>query len=117
MERMRLHSLSFAGYRSFASRSPAAPNRPLGRIELAPLTILIGKNNSGKSTAAKLFHHVLLALGAEGNDPFPMKGMRRSFGERFRDIQHNGDFFRPLDLDLDFESDDGSRTSLVAQLS
>lgn len=113
---MRLQSLAFAGYRSFAARSPAAPGRPLERLQLAPLTILLGKNNSGKSTVARLFHHVLVALGAEGNDPFPMKGGRRPYGTSFRDVQHGGNFFNPLDLDVVLASDDGIQTSLVSQL-
>src|ERR1035437_2277273 len=113
---MRLNSLAFAGYRSFAARSPAAPKRPLERLQLAPLTILLGKNNSGKSTVARLFHHVLVALGAEGNDPFPMKGPRRSYGTSFRDVQHCGNFFNPLDLEIEFAPDDGARTTVVSQL-
>src|ERR1035438_5666062 len=98
---MRLYSLGFAGYRSFAARSPAAPDRPLERLELAPLTVLLGKNNSGKSTVARLLHHVLLALSAEGNDPFPMRGARRSYGTSFRDVQHDGKFFNLLDLEIE----------------
>jgi hypothetical protein len=114
---MRLQSLAFAGYRSFAARSPAAPDRPLERLQLAPLTILLGKNNSGKSTVARLFHHVLLALGADGNDPFPMKSSRRSYGTSFRDIQHEGNFFNPLDLEIELASNDGARTTLISQLT
>jgi len=113
---MRLHSLAFAGYRSFAARSPAAPDRPLERLELAPLTVLLGKNNSGKSTVARLLHHVLLALGADGDDPFPMKGTRHAYGTSFRDVQHGGNFFNPLDLEIEVTSDEGIETKLVSQL-
>ena len=113
---MLLRSLAFSGYRSFAARSPSAPDRPLERLRLAPLTILLGKNNSGKSTVARLFHHVLLALGSDGNDPFPMKGPRGSYGSSFRDIQHGGNFFNPLDLELEFALDDGTTGTLVSQL-
>ena len=112
---MRLHSIAFAGYRSFAARSPAAPDRPLERLQLAPLTILLGKNNSGKSTVARLFHHLLLALGAEGNDPFPMKDTRHTYGTSFRDVQHGRNFFNPLDLEIQFASANGMGT-LVSQL-
>ncbi len=113
---MRLQSLAFAGYRSFAARSPASPDRPLQRLQLAPLTILLGKNNSGKSTAARLLHHVLLALGHEGKDPFPMAGGRETYGESFRDVQHGGSFFNPLDLEVDLSSDEGAQTTFTAQL-
>ena len=113
---MRLRSLAFAGYRSFAARSPAAPDRPLQRLQLAPLTILLGKNNSGKSSAARLLHHVLLALGDEGKDPFPMTGGGETYGETFQDVQHGGAFFNPLDLEVDLSTEEGAQTTLVAQL-
>ena len=114
---MRLLSIRLAGYRSFAARGPSAPERPLQLLQLAPLTILIGKNNSGKSNVARLCHHVLLALGTDGNDPFPMKGNRRSFGASFRDVQHGGNFFNPLDFQLELVSDDGARTTFEARIS
>lgn len=114
---MLLRSLAFAGYRSFAARSPSALDRPLQRCQLAPLTILLGKNNSGKSTVARLFHHVLFAIGAEGSDPFPMKDGRHNFGNRFRDVQHCGNFFNPVDIEVDLEIDHGTRTNLAAQIN
>src|ERR1039458_8869132 len=113
---MRVTSLAFSGYRSFSARRPGAPDRPLERLPLAPLTILIGKNNSGKSTVARLSHHVILALGADGDDPFPMKGSRETYGRSFRDIQHAGNFFNPVDIQVEFKSADGSGYIATAQL-
>lgn len=100
---MHLRSLSFAGYRSFAARSPAAINRPLQELQLAPITVLMGKNNSGKSTVGKLLHHCLLSLSSQGQDPFPMdeKGAPRKYGSSFRDIQHERSFFNPLDFTIE----------------
>jgi len=114
---MRVTSLAFSGYRSFSARSPAAPDRPLERLPLAPLTILIGKNNSGKSTAARLSHHVLLALGSDGDDPFPMKGPREMYGRSFRDIQHAGKIFNPVDIQIEFKSTSGSAYVATAQIA
>lgn len=104
---MRLRSLAFAGYRSFAARSPASPNRPLQRLNLAPLTILLGKNNSGKSTVGRLLHHFLLAMGSDGENPLPLVGRRCTFGSSFRAIQHNEHFFSPLDLEMACTTDTG----------
>jgi hypothetical protein len=92
------------------------PDRPLENLPLAPLTILIGKNNSGKSTAARLSHHILLALAANGDDPFPMQSSGEIYGNSFRDIQHSGNFFNPLDLQIQFNSATGSHHVLEAQL-
>lgn len=113
---LRLRSLAFAGYRSFTARSPAAANRELEVLTLAPLTILLGKNNSGKSTVGRLVHHALLALGADGKDPFPMGDGQRSYGTRFREIQHGGFFFNPLDLKADLYLEDGATAAIEAQL-
>lgn len=113
---MRMLSLSFAGYRSFAARSPAAPSRHLERIRIAPLTILLGRNNGGKSTVARLVHHALAALGADGNDPFPMSSGAHTFGSSFRDIQHGGKFFNPLDLETELQLESGAQIHLAAQL-
>jgi hypothetical protein len=104
---MRIESLSFAGYRSFAARSPGAPSRALENFELAPLTLVLGKNNSGKSTTLKLLHHVLHALASTGPDPFPMRAFGENYGGEFRDIQHANNFFNPLDI----------RVSAVASVS
>lgn len=113
---MRLRSLAFAGYRSFAARNFVASGRPLQRLALAPLTILLGKNNSGKSTVVRLLHHVLLALGDDKKDPFPMSGGGQTYGQTFRDVQHGGRFLNPLDLDVDLTSDEGAQITFAAQL-
>lgn len=113
---MHLQTLSFAGYRSFAARSPAAPDRTLENLHLAPVTILLGKNNSGKSTVARLLRHVLVALGADGPDPFPMSGNGVIFGSSFRDVQHGENFFSPLDLEIALRAEGGRSTSLAVQL-
>jgi len=114
---MFLKQLSFAGYRSFGARTPATPTRVLESISSAPLIVLLGKNNSGKSTVGKLFHHVLLALSANGEDPFPMSDGFLSFGQKFREIQHGENFFSPLDLYLNLQLDDVNSASLKAQLN
>jgi hypothetical protein len=79
--------------------------------------LLLGKNNSGKSTVGKLIHHVLLALSSNSQDPFPMQSEEMSYGASFRDIQHNGNFFSPLDLSMELELEDGLAAKLDIQLN
>jgi hypothetical protein len=45
-----------------------------------------------------------------------MKGPRESYGRSFRDIQHAGQFFNPLDIQVDFKSATGSDYVATAQL-
>lgn len=113
---MQLRSLSFAGYRSFPARGPGFPERPLQSIALAPLTIVLGKNNSGKSTVLKLVQHVLTAVASKGPNPFPMSGARGNYGRSFRDVQHGGYFFNPIDLDVALTSEGSDVSRLVAQI-
>ena len=113
---MQMDSVAFAGYRSFAARNPAFPGRPLQCVPLAPLTILLGKNNSGKSTVARLTQHILTALGSDEPDPFPMSGPKGLYGMSFRDVQHGNHFFNPLDLDISLVSESGNPHRVVAQI-
>lgn len=101
---MQLLNISFAGYRNFAARNFKNLDLPLANIEVAPITILLGKNNSGKSTVLRLIEQTLSALSADGEDPFPMSDDVRKYGKKFREIQHAGIFFNPLDINVRFST-------------
>jgi hypothetical protein len=58
---MRLSALTWNRYRSFKERQ---------RVELAPITIVIGRNGSGKSVISRL--PLLLAGGVSGDSPGPL---------------------------------------------
>jgi hypothetical protein len=45
-----------------------------------------------------------------------MNGPRESFGGSFRDIQHAGNFFNPVDIEVQFNSGDGSANVVTAQI-
>lgn len=89
---MNVKSLKFSGYKSF----PGGDNEPAGSLqtfELAPLTLIFGKNNSGKSAVARLPR--LLLGGLACNDPriLPLEVRGMKYGERFGHLIHGGDFF------------------------
>jgi hypothetical protein len=85
---MKLIEIGFRGYKAYNG-----DDAPLQRLRLAPLTLLFGKNNSGKSAAVRLPR--LLLGGMECNDdrvlPVEVRGL--SYGSRFLDMVHGGDFF------------------------
>ncbi len=91
--------------------------RPLEELRLAPLTILIGKNNAGKSTVGRLIFHAVEMLASEGPDPFPMKGLQGSYGSTFRDVIHGRKFFNPVDVGLKLTNDAGLAMEICAQLA
>lgn len=77
---MRLRSIRFQNYRGFAGREEVA---------LAPLTILIGRNNSGKSTIARLPLLLSRAFAAKATAPLDLAGDAPSLGGSFLDLIHN----------------------------
>lgn len=87
---MRILKIGFHSYKAFneLKESDAAQH-----LDIAPLTLIFGKNNSGKSAVARL--PILLLGGMECNDgrilPIEVRGL--SFGSRFSDIVYGGDFF------------------------
>lgn len=62
-------------------------------LEIAPLTLIFGKNNSGKSTVARL--PLLLLGGIECDDRrlLPLEVKNQVYGASFLDIAAGGDFF------------------------
>ena len=57
---MKLKSISFENYKAFYERQT---------IQLKPITVLIGKNSSGKSSIAKLFTLLENSLMANSDEP------------------------------------------------
>ncbi|MEF8751527.1 MAG: hypothetical protein V5A91_05545 [Candidatus Accumulibacter necessarius] len=85
---MKLIEIGFKGYKAYNGN-----DAPLQCLRLAPLTLVFGKNNSGKSALVRLPR--LLLGGMECNDdrvlPIEVRGL--SYGSRFLDMIHGGDFF------------------------
>lgn len=87
---MIIKLIEFHGYKSYNGSDTDIQFQVL---KLAPLTIIFGKNNSGKSAAVRL--PKLLLGGLECNDdrilPLNVRGL--SYGNSFLDIIHGGAFF------------------------
>lgn len=88
---MKITKIEFQGYKAF---NGDGGDTPFQSLKLAPLTLVFGKNNSGKSAIVRLPR--LLLGGMECNDgrvlPIAVRGL--SYGSGFLDIVHGGDFFR-----------------------
>jgi hypothetical protein len=89
---VELDGIEFKGYKAFPGGGSDGDD--LQRLTIAPLTLIFGKNNSGKSAVVRLPR--LLLGGLECDDerilPLEVRGLR--YGGRFVDIVHGGDFFR-----------------------
>lgn len=100
---MRILSIAFAGYRCFGRSSTRFDPAQMQRLELAPLTLVFGKNNSGKSAVVRLAHLVLAGLQHEGAEPLPLRVGTRRFADQFNQLLHNRSRVQPFDLQVELE--------------
>ena len=59
-------------------------------LELRPITLLIGKNSSGKTSLCKLLPLLENATSGELDTPLLLKNNDITLGSRFEDLFHNG---------------------------
>jgi hypothetical protein len=60
-----IRALAFDGYRGFPCRRQYDRSQPFQTLDLAPLTLLIGRNNAGKTSVATLLYQVLGGLAEQ----------------------------------------------------
>jgi hypothetical protein len=89
---LQLDGIAFRGYKAFPGGD--IENDDLQRLTLAPLTLIFGKNNSGKSAVVRLPRLLLGGLGCEDERIIPLEVRGLKYGGRFVDVVHGGDFFR-----------------------
>ena len=77
---MRLAGLSIENFKPFSKRID---------IELGPLTVLIGRNSSGKSALARLPLLIGRALSPDAHSPIELDASGVDFGASFVDLIHN----------------------------
>jgi len=77
---MKLSNLSFENYKIFQKRES---------IEVKPLTILIGRNSSGKSVISRLPLLIAHALSERANIPIELEIEGLDFGASFVDLIYN----------------------------
>ncbi|GIF21402.1 hypothetical protein BJ973_005151 [Actinoplanes tereljensis] len=116
---MAIRSLVLGNYRSFRDRH---------EIELAPVTVILGKNNSGKSALTRL--PLLLATGFGTRSPAPLDLDRLGADavDDFRELLFENNTLRPLELGLSVDApqsfrlnaeltyDDATRQAVVTRL-
>ncbi|HNF28055.1 MAG TPA: DUF3696 domain-containing protein [Leptospiraceae bacterium] len=76
---LMINKISFKNYKLF---------RTLQEMELRPMTVLIGKNSSGKSAIAKLFTLIEGSLSGSFNEAFRLINGGVELGAEFKDLIH-----------------------------
>ena len=85
-----INKISFKNYKLFKEKQT---------LELKPITILIGKNNSGKSAVLKLMTLIEGALEGKNDNVFELKNDDVSSGDKYKDLIY-GKFGRAIELEL-----------------
>lgn len=85
---MKISSVRFRGYKAFS-----AAGGSWQQLTLAPLTLVFGKNSSGKSAVVRLPRILLAGIECNDGQVLPMKVRGLSYGQRFLDVVHGGAFF------------------------
>ena len=77
---MQITGFSFKNYKAFSGEV---------NLDLRPMTILIGRNNSGKSAIARFPLLMAKGLAPNAESPLELEFDRLDFGSSFKDIVHN----------------------------
>jgi predicted ATPase len=89
-----INKISFKNYKLFKEKQT---------LELRPITILIGKNNSGKSAVLKLMTLIEGALNGKSDNVFELNNDEVFSGDKYKDLIY-GKFGRAIELEL-FQED------------
>lgn len=87
---MRVNEVEFKGYKAFYGDDG---DTQFQRLKLAPLTLVLGKNNSGKSAAVRLPRLLLGGMECDDGRVLPIQVRGLSYGSNFLDLVHGGAFF------------------------
>lgn len=92
--------LAFDGYRAFTG-NPFQPG-PTNVLEIAPLTLVLGRNNSGKTSVLTLAHSLMKTPPPRWAGGLPLTVGGRELGKDFQDLLHDRDFFGQIRLSVTF---------------
>ena len=100
---MKLRSISFQNYKAFYEEQT---------IQLKPITILIGKNSSGKSSIAKLFTLLENSLSGEIDEPLLLSNNGVELGADFENLFFGNKLAGRLNFKLQFDNNVEIETTL-----
>ena len=100
---MKLRSISFQNYKAFFEEQT---------IQLKPITILIGKNSSGKSSIAKLFTLLENSLSGEIDEPLLLSNNGVELGADFENLFFGNKLAGRLNFKLQFDNNVQIETTL-----
>ncbi|WP_054851066.1 DUF3696 domain-containing protein [Olleya sp. ITB9] len=86
-----INKISFKGYKSFKDKT---------ELEIKPITVIFGKNSSGKSAIVKLPTLIEGSISGEFDEPFMYINNKVELGADYRDLFYNRGIQEQLDIGL-----------------
>jgi len=93
---MIIEHITVQGYKPYATQC---------RLEIRPVTVLVGPNNSGKSALARLIPLVAGGLLADQGDPIPLESLGIRHGTTFHDLLSNRSLHGKIALKVGWKCD------------
>lgn len=93
---MKIDSIGFGNYKAFFEKQ---------ELKIKPITVIIGKNSSGKSAIAKLFTILENSLSGRIEEPLLLINNDVSSGSQFRDLVYNQQNFIPIDFSISYSDE------------
>lgn len=103
---MKVNSIGFGNYKAFFEKQ---------ELKIKPITVIIGKNSSGKSAIAKLFTILENSLSGKIDEPLLLTNNDVCSGSQFRDLVYNQQNFVPIDFTITFDDDKTLDVSVLQQ--
>ena len=104
-----INKISFKNYKLFKEKQT---------LELKPITILIGKNNSGKSAVLKIPIMIAGALSGDFDEALQLDYLGVSLGSEYRDLVYNREikFTDFLEIDLSNNQNESKKIELRTKI-
>lgn len=99
-----IKSITINNYKAFGT------NPEWNKLELRPITVVVGKNNSGKSSLLKLISILSTMSYGASSDPISLKNEFGYLGGRFQDLFHNNE---TSSMTIGLEYEDGNILNLT----
>lgn len=93
---MKIKSISFENYKAFKEEQ---------KLELKPITLLLGKNSSGKSVITKLFTLLDNSLSRNIKEPLLLNNYGVELGVEFRDLVYGKIPSLPISFKIEYQED------------
>jgi len=104
---MKLKTIKFENYKAFKS---------IQEFEIKPITILIGKNSSGKSVVSRLPLLISRSLAGSSSSPLELQFDDLDFGGSFVDLIHNRFSHGFLNFEIVFADSSSEAITLKVQI-